>query len=157
MSRNRICKQPMIWLDIHPRGFFSFWGVVWRWNVIFLCSHAVLHDVLQVSNVFPKRFRNSISPYLISFAQNSPFLSYIAETKGDTPSSHKTCYFGEPPKFQFFWVMGNLKWPLVKGKFRKRTLEAAHLIPVMSNQNWCRGGFWNPLCGHGRFQRQFQK
>jgi hypothetical protein len=77
----------------------------------------------------------------MSFAQSSPFLSYTAEPKGDTLSSHKTCYFGEPPKFQFFWVMDNMKWPVVKGKFRKRTLEAAHLIPMMSNQNWYMGDF----------------
>jgi hypothetical protein len=131
-----------------------------------LCEDGILYScILMLFSMmfskflmcFPRGVRNSISPYRISFAQSSPFLSYIGETKGDTPSSHKTCYFGEPPKFQFFWVMGNLKWPLVKGKFRKRTLEAAHLIPVMSNQNLFRGGFWNPLCGHGPFQRQFQK
>jgi hypothetical protein len=130
----------MIQLNIHPRGFFSLgWG---EGGMLYSCVPMLFSMMSsKFPNVFPRGVYNSISPYLTSFAQSSSFLSYIAEPKGDTPSSHRTCYFGEPPKFQCFWVMGNLKWPIVKGKFRKRTLEAAHLIPVMSNRNWYMGDF----------------
>jgi hypothetical protein len=137
-------------------GFFLFGGCVKVecYILMFPCCSPWCSPSFQC---VPQECSQYISPYLISFAPKFSLFSYISEPKGDTPSSHKTCYFWEPPKFQFFWVMDNMTWPVVKGKFRKRTLVAAHLIPVMSDWNWIWGIFLNPLYGHESFQRQFQK
>jgi hypothetical protein len=65
-------------------------------NFLFLCSHHVLH-VPQVYNGSPRVF--SIATHFIPYSlpKPLPFLTYIA-----TPSLHRSCYFGEPLKFQWF-------------------------------------------------------
>jgi hypothetical protein len=59
--------------------------------------------------MFPKGVPNNTFLYPIPFAQSSPLLTYIGDSKGKHPlSSHKNCYFGEPSKFQNFYTNGPL-------------------------------------------------
>jgi hypothetical protein len=45
------------------------------------CSHMFPMILAQVPHVFPKAVPNRTSNYLISFAQNSSFLTYISKPK----------------------------------------------------------------------------
>jgi hypothetical protein len=85
-------------------------------------SHMFPMILAQVPHVFLKAVPHRTSNYLISFAQNSSFLTYISKPRRGTPSSNKNCYFGQPPKcflflFLFYFIllmMGQSKWHVEK-------------------------------------------
>ncbi len=86
-----------------------------------MCSHHVPFEFAigshQVLNIFPNMF--SIAPrfYPICFGKCCSPFTYIGGPKGrNSILQNITFYYGEPPLFQFCWVMGQINWLVARKK-----------------------------------------
>jgi hypothetical protein len=112
---NRICMQPMRWLNIH----LGVWGSTFVTLVFLSCSQSVLNDIPHILNMYFYGVPYSTSLYPIFFDQSSPLLTYICEPNWrHSILTLKTAILGGAHKFQFVFF-------LVMGLCKKRE---AHLI-----------------------------
>lgn len=122
-KKNLICMQPN-WTYSQEDSFLFHGGRGKGFEdriFKFFCSHHVPKFSISFLNF--QCVPSNTSLYPISFAQSSALLTYQGEPK--VPSSQRNYYFGQPPKFQFLWVVGQSKWPIAP---QKKTWQANHLM-----------------------------